>query len=63
MVEPLPGQRAGDRVRRRKIEVRYLERVCPACGDWFEVAHNRPDADYCRSNACKKRRQYRRRKR
>ena len=64
MAEALAGQRKGDRVRARQVRVRYLERKCaaPACGDWFEVKPNRPDADYCPSNACKKRRQYARKK-
>ena len=53
-IDMRPHQREGDRIRKR---IAYaLERFCAACGEPFEVAPNRPDADYCRSNACKQRR-------
>lgn len=60
MVGELLGRRPGDRVKVRRVKV--LERQCAACDDWFEVMHHRPDADYCRSNACKQRRRYARTK-
>lgn len=42
--------RPGDWI--REVTRTIVERECAACGDLFEVAHHRPDADYCRSSAC-----------
>ncbi len=53
-------ERPGD----RWVKASVLLRPCadPDCSETFAVMPHRPVADYCRSNACKKRRQYRRRK-
>ena len=45
-------KRRADRIRRKPL----LERKCAWCGDWFLVAPNRPDTDYCPDSACKQRR-------